>query len=63
MKDYENEQQDPVINVIGLSKSFRIYDHPFDRLKDLVSLTRRKRYVVKRVLHELSFHVHRGNWD
>ena len=55
-----NKQQGPVIDVVGMSKTFRLYNHPVDRLKEWASYSSRARHIQKRVLKDLSFHVHRG---
>ena len=44
----------------GVSKSYAIYDSPGDRLKELLSLNRLKRHQDFWALHDVSFHVKRG---
>jgi ABC-type polysaccharide/polyol phosphate transport system ATPase subunit len=44
----------------GVSKSYAIYDSPGNRLKELLSLNRLKRHRDFWALHDLSFHVKRG---
>ena len=44
----------------GVSKSYAIYDAPADRLKELLSPTRRKRRREFWALHDVTFSVERG---
>src|SRR5262249_55594461 len=44
----------------SVSKSYSIYDAPGDRLKELVSFNRLKRHKDFWALHDVSFHVERG---
>ena len=44
----------------GVSKSYAIYDSPGNRLKELLSLNRLKRHRDFWALHDLNFHVKRG---
>ncbi|MBZ5622327.1 MAG: ABC transporter ATP-binding protein [Acidobacteriia bacterium] len=44
----------------GVSKSYAIYDSPGNRLKELLSLNRLKRHQDFWALHDVTFHVKRG---
>jgi homopolymeric O-antigen transport system ATP-binding protein len=44
----------------GVSKSYAMYDSPGDRFKELVSLNRLRRHKDFWALHDLTFHVKRG---
>lgn len=54
--DHDNEI---VIDVARISKSFHVYSRPVDRLIEF--LTKRKRHTVIRSLNDLSFQVPRGS--
>lgn len=49
-----------VIQVQNLSKVYKLYDKPMDRLKESLGLTRQKKYVEHYALNNVSFDVHRG---
>lgn len=49
-----------VINVQGLSKVYKLYDKPMDRLKESLGLTRKKRYREHYALNDVSFCVKKG---
>lgn len=49
-----------VIQVQNLSKVYKLYDKPMDRLKESLGLTRQKKYVEHYALNDVSFDVHRG---
>ena len=51
---------DPVVRVAGLSKCYRIYSRPVDRLREFVSLRRRKYHSEIWSLKNISFEVERG---
>ena len=48
------------ISAVGLGKCHRIYAQPVDRLKQALSLGRRRYYREFWALHDVSFDVHRG---
>jgi ABC-type polysaccharide/polyol phosphate transport system ATPase subunit len=48
------------VQVSGLSKAYRIYEHPRDRLKQLFSLSGRRHYQEFWALRDVSFDVHDG---
>ena len=50
---------DPAIKIAGLSKSFRIWRHPSDMLKEV--LTGRQRHTEFQALHDVTFDVPRGS--
>ena len=48
------------INVQGLSKIYKLYDKPIDRLKESLGLSRIKRYREHYALQDVSFSVEKG---
>ena len=48
------------IEVIGVSKLYKLYDKPVDRLKEALSLTRKKLYTEHYALKDVSFTVKKG---
>lgn len=50
------------ISVHGLSKTFKIYDKPADRLKEALSLSRKKYSRNFPALHDISFDVPKGEF-
>ena len=50
----------PVVRANGLSKCYRIYPRPVDRLREVVSLRRRKYHSEFWALNNISFEVGRG---
>lgn len=51
---------DVVIKVDKVSKLYKLYDKPSDRLKEALGLSKKKRYKEHYALNEVSFDVHRG---
>lgn len=51
---------DVAIQVSGVSKLYKLYDKPMDRLKESLGLTRTKRYKEHYALRNLSFDVKQG---
>ena len=49
-----------VIRVQNVTKLYKLYDKPMDRLKESLGLTRRKCYKEHYALHDLSFDIKRG---
>lgn len=49
-----------VIQVEHLSKMYKLYDKPSDRLKESLGLTRKKRYREHFALHDVNFQVREG---
>lgn len=49
-----------VINVKSVSKLYKLYDRPMDRLKESLGLTRKKLYKEHYALRDVSFQVNRG---
>lgn len=49
-----------VINVKDVSKLYKLYDKPMDRLKESLGLTRKKLYKEHYALHNVSFQVKKG---
>jgi lipopolysaccharide transport system ATP-binding protein len=52
-----------IVNAVefkGVSKSYSVYDHPGDRLKELLSFNRLKRHRDFWALHDVSFDVKKG---
>src|SRR5689334_3641276 len=50
----------PALRVEGVSKQYRIYDRPADRLKEAVTRGRRKYHREFWALHEIRFEVEAG---
>ena len=48
------------IEVRDVSKVYRLYDKPIDRIKDALSLTKKKIYKEHYALHNVSFEINRG---
>lgn len=48
------------IRVDDVSKLYKLYDKPSDRLKESLGLTRKKLYKEHYALHNVSFDVKRG---
>ncbi len=53
-------EQETVIQVQNLSKMYKLYEKPMDRLKESLGLSRKKRYVEHYALRDVSFEVGRG---
>ena len=51
---------DPAVRANGLGKCYRIYPRPVDRLREVVSLRRRKYHSEFWALNDISFEVDRG---
>ncbi len=51
---------DIAIKVDDVSKMYKLYDKPSDRLKEALGLSRKKRYKEHYALHNVSFDVKRG---
>jgi lipopolysaccharide transport system ATP-binding protein len=51
---------DPAVRANGLGKCYRIYQRPVDRLREVVSLRRRKYHSEFWALKDISFEIHRG---
>ncbi len=51
---------DYAISVQNISKIYKLYDKPIDRLKDALGLSRAKRYREHYALHDVSFDVKKG---
>ena len=48
------------ISVENVSKMYKLYDKPMDRLKESLGLSKKKRYKEHYALHNVSFQVNRG---
>ena len=48
------------LQVTHLSKMYRLYDKPSDRLKEALGLSRKKRYRELYALNDVSFVVNKG---
>ena len=48
-----------VISVQHLSKMYKLYDKPSDRLKESLGLSRKKKYREHYALHDVNFNIHR----
>ena len=51
---------DVVIRVQNVTKLYKLYDKPSDRLKESLGLTRQKMYKEHYALHDLSFDIKKG---
>ena len=49
-----------VIQVIDLSKMYKLYDKHTDRLKEALGISRKKRYTEHYALNHINFEVHKG---
>ncbi len=49
-----------VISVQHLSKMYKLYDKPSDRLKESLGLSRKKKYREHSALHDVNFNIHEG---
>ena len=52
--------QDIAIEVSHVTKQYKLYDKPMDRLKESLGLSRKKRYKEIYALKDVSFNVRRG---
>lgn len=48
------------ISVNNVSKMYKLYDNPMDRLKESLGLSRKKKYKEHYALHDVSFQVRKG---
>ena len=53
-------ENDIAIRISHLTKVYKLYDKPTDRLKEALGLTKKKRYRELYALNDVSFDVHRG---
>jgi teichoic acid transport system ATP-binding protein len=56
----EEIKEDIAISVEHVSKVYRLYDKPMDRLKEALKLTRKKKYHEAHALADVSFDIKRG---
>ena len=52
--------EDIAISVNDVSKMYKLYDNPMDRLKESLGLSRKKKYKEHYALNHISFQVHKG---
>ena len=52
--------EDIAISVNDVSKMYKLYDNPMDRLKESLGLSRKKTYKEHYALNHVSFQVHKG---
>lgn len=52
--------EDIAISVNDVSKMYKLYDTPMDRLKESLGLSRKKKYKEHYALNHVSFQVHKG---
>ena len=52
--------EDIAISVNDVSKIYKLYDNPMDRLKESLGLSRKKKYKEHYALNHVSFQVHKG---
>lgn len=48
------------VNIQNISKVYRLYDNPVERMKDVLNLTKKKKYQEYYALNDISFQVERG---
>jgi teichoic acid transport system ATP-binding protein len=56
----EEIKDDIAISVENVSKVYRLYDKPMDRLKEALKLTKEKKYHESHALSDVSFNIKRG---
>ena len=49
------------IEIRNLSKMYKLYNKPSDRLRDSLGLSRKKRYKEHYALQNINFDIHEGN--
>lgn len=59
-KKGKNVEDKKVIQVKDLTKMYKLYDKPLDRLKESLGLTRKKLYKEHYALHNVNFDIHEG---
>lgn len=59
-KKGKNVEDKKVIQVKDLTKMYKLYDKPSDRLKESLGLTRKKLYREHYALHDVNFDIHEG---
>lgn len=52
--------EDIAISVNDVSKMYKLYDNPMDRLKESLGLSRKKKYKEHYALNHVSFQMHKG---
>ena len=52
--------EDIAISVNDVSKMYKLYDNPMDRLKESLGLSRKKKYKAHYALNHVSIQVHKG---
>ena len=57
-KTYENRET--AIAVKNVSKVYKLYDKPMDRLKEALKLTRKQKYHESHALSDVSFEIKQG---
>ena len=60
LKKGNNVENKKVIQIEHLSKMYKLYDKPSDRLKESLGLTRQKRYREHYALHDINFDIEEG---
>lgn len=60
MKENKNISEEVVIDVSHVSKLYKLYAKPTDRLKESLGFSHKKRYKEMYALQDVSFQVHRG---
>jgi len=58
--EHENSSPEIVISVKNLTKIYKLYDSPFDRLKESLNPARKKYHKDYYALNDVSFNVNRG---
>lgn len=60
MEDKQLHKEENAISVAHVSKSYKLYDKPMDRLKEALRLTREQKYHEAHALSDVSFDVRQG---
>lgn len=60
MEDKQLHKEENAISVAHVSKSYKLYDKPMDRLKEALRLTREQKYREAHALSDVSFDVRQG---
>lgn len=56
----DREKNDVTIRLSGITKRFKLYNQPIDRVRELFSVTHKVRHTEKTVLDSIDLEVHRG---
>lgn len=59
-KQYENIEEDVMIEINRLSKIYHLYEKPIDRLKEVLSVTHKSYHKEHYALHDLNLRINKG---